>query len=165
MFSLHSALISGVSTGAVPLPGWGNWDCSLRNCPKGDTVTRRNNYGGVLEIQRVLCRKSANENTSDYFLLNLYGVNSARIHTHFRAYEIKRAIEMMPLIGNVSVWFPNFYFDNISTACSWGNNRTEGGFLVQFNTEFGDIPLFKDAMQTSNITISEHQKGTNVSDL
>eukprot|EP01034_Spumella_vulgaris_P022801 gene22801-28963_t len=33
-----SALISGVSTGAIPLPGWGNWDCSLRNCPKGDTA-------------------------------------------------------------------------------------------------------------------------------
>jgi hypothetical protein len=37
-----SALVSGTATGALPLPGWDNWDCSLRNCPKGHTADRRN---------------------------------------------------------------------------------------------------------------------------
>jgi hypothetical protein len=38
----YSALVSGTATGALPLPGWDNWDCSLRNCPKGHTADRRN---------------------------------------------------------------------------------------------------------------------------
>jgi hypothetical protein len=38
----YSALVSGTATEALPLPGWDNWDCSLRNCPKGHTADRRN---------------------------------------------------------------------------------------------------------------------------
>eukprot|EP01036_Dinobryon_divergens_P033000 gene33000-42696_t len=163
-----SALYSGTVATSDPLPGWGNWDCSKRNCPKGDTINRRTYYHTYLyktnnlEIQRVVCdRQRGNLNYSDYFKLQMYGGMSQRIYNHYNAAQIKFAIEYMAVIGNVTVTFPNMVFDNVSTACSSDVNKTTGGFLVQFDTEFGDLPMLQNTMSTLNVTISEFQKGNN----
>jgi hypothetical protein len=77
------------------------------------------------------------------------------------AHEIKAAIEYPSKVGNVTTTFPHYGVNNdsIRTACSPHVNHTNGGFLVQFNTEFGNIPLLS-ARPDTNITITEYQKGT-----
>ncbi len=161
-------IVSGVPTYSRPLPGWGNWDCSKKNCPRGDDTTKRNNGGGELEIQRVTCI-IPNINASRSFRLKLYGHLTEKIYINYNAAQIQAAIEMHPAIGNVSVWFPlaeNNQTNNIYTACSstasWRTGK--GGFLVKFLTEFGDVPLMTeiaDSKSSANITVTEYQKGTN----
>ena len=79
-----ASLISGTSSNSVPLPGWGNWDCSLRNCPKGDTVNRRTYrlnhlyHTNNLEIQRVYCRYSG-ANQTGFFTLQIFGQQTQKI--------------------------------------------------------------------------------------
>lgn len=155
-----SALITGTSTGALPLPGWSNWDCSKRNCPMGHTSDARNGVYAVNEIQRVLCGKSI-YNDDDYFTLSFLDANTLPIYTNYTAYQIKAAIEFCPYIGNVTVIFPNYYYDKVHSACVSHVNHTYGGFLVQFDTEFGDLPLLKSSTK-HNITITEYQAGNSV---
>ena len=64
--------------------------------------------------------------------------------------------------GNVSVFFPNIEIDEVTSACHTNPNETYGGFLVQFDTEFGDLPLLSSST-TLNITISEFRAGNSVS--
>lgn len=158
-------LVSGQSPGSPPLPGWSNWDCSKRNCPKGPN-TQYGNFAAK-EEQRVLCRKYATANISDFFVLQFYGFNTKPIHTYFSTDAIKAAIEFAPTIGNVSIFFPDYVHDNISTACSQHFNHSYGGFLVRFDTEGGDLPLLEvqgsAVVLSNNVTVSEHVKGTSVS--
>jgi len=163
-----SSLVSGAVATSDPLPGWGGWDCSKRNCPKGDTVNRRTQYQTYafktnnLEIQRVQCvRQRGNLNYSDFFQVGFFGETSQRIYNHYTATQIKWALEYMSLIGNVTITFPNENYDNVTTACSSHFNHTHGGFLVQFDTEFGDLPLLSNAHNTFNVTVTEFQKGNN----
>lgn len=74
--------------------------------------------------------------------------------------QIKAAIEYPSKVGNVSITFPNYgiYNDNITTACSSHVNHTNGGFLVLFNTEFGNVGLLT-AAPASHIIITDFQKG------
>ena len=101
----------------MPLPGWSNWDCSLRNCPAGHTANARHGYAAKREVQRVVCDKNQRINGTDYFILSFMGANTARIYDHYSATQIRSAIEYCPYIGNVTVSFPLFEYDNISTAC------------------------------------------------
>ena len=64
--------------------------------------------------------------------------------------------------GNVSIFFPNIGIDGVTSACHTNPNETYGGFLVQFDTEFGDLPLFLSSTSL-NITISEFRAGNSVS--
>lgn len=64
--------------------------------------------------------------------------------------------------GNVSVFFPNIEIDEVTSACHTNPNETYGGFLVQFDTEFGNLPLLSSST-TLNITISEFRAGNSVS--
>lgn len=64
--------------------------------------------------------------------------------------------------GNVTVFFPNFEIDGVTAACHSDANSTYGGFLVQFDTEFGDLPLLVSSV-SSNVTITEFRAGNSVS--
>ena len=77
--------------------------------------------------------------------------------------DIRAAIEWPANIGNVTVSFPNFENDNISTACHTHVNGSAGGFVVRFDTEFGDLPIFETDPEL-NITVTEVLKGNSVSD-
>ena len=152
------SLISGTNAGALPLPGFSNWDCSQRNCPMGTTNNKRYGYASVKEVQRVVCDKNIFENHSDYFVLQFMGSNTARIYPRYTAHQIRQAIEFSPLIGNVSIEFPHYKTDNISTACHTQFNATAGGFTVRFETELGDLPLMRTPTPV-NVTITEVVKG------
>eukprot|EP01038_Epipyxis_sp_PR26KG_P012023 gene12023-16094_t len=78
-----NSMISGTVATSDPLPGWRSWDCSLRNCPKGDDTTRRNGYGGQLEIQKINCVFDATFDQSNYFILSLWGQQTERIYTDY----------------------------------------------------------------------------------
>lgn len=152
-----SGLISGYSAGSPPLLGWGGWDCTWRNCPKGAAAR------GVTpkrEIQQVLCSLHPSLDEAQYFVLEIFGEPSSKIYTNFTAAEIKAALEYPAVVGNLTVWFPQLLSDNISTACDWRVNSTHGGFFVRFDTEFGDLDLYTDRMGVANLTIIEYQKGT-----
>jgi hypothetical protein len=155
----YSQPLSGLVTGSLPIPGYEGYDCSRRSCPKGHD-TRFSESLASLEIQRVVCSADS-ENTSFSFRLSLYGENSPPVYSYYGSLQIKSAIESMSSVGNISVWFPNEGLDSISTACSLTMNLTHGGFLIQFETEFGNLPLL-DA-NVPLVTITELQEGTNVS--
>jgi hypothetical protein len=88
---------------------------------------------------------------------------SLPINDDANADEIKTAIEYAPSIGNVTIFFPNYDYDNIATACNTTVNQTAGGFLVRFDTENGDLDLMTAVVNKNAITISEYQSGINVS--
>lgn len=169
-----SSLISGKVATSVPLPGWGNYDCSLRNCPKGDTVNKRTHLasnGDIvntnnLEIQRVVCTLDM-VNTTGFFYLDIFGERSQRIYTRYTSKQIARAIDSNKNMGNVTVFFLNY--DLVKTACNASSNSTHGGFYVQFDTEFGDVPMMTayvpwdhapfDTYTSGNVTVEEYKKG------
>ena len=157
-----SALVGGTDTGALPLPGWDNWDCSLRNCPKGHTSNVRYGLTANKEIQRVACSKSNDANVSDYMIFEFMGKLTGRVYTNDTRYAIKAAIEEHPYIGNVTVSFPLYDDDNVRTACWTNVNETHGGFSVQFDTEFGDLPLL-NSLYDLNVLVEEVQAGESVS--
>ena len=107
--------------------------------------------------------KSTLSNVSDFFRLTLFGQRSLPIYTNYHAAQIKAAIEYPALIGNVSVWFPNYASDNISTACSTSVNQSHGGFFLRFETNLGDIPLMGYWTNGHDISVKESTKGVNVS--
>jgi len=161
-FRSSSALISGRSAGALPLAGWGNWNCTLRNCPKGHTSDRRHGLYAAKEVQRVLCGLSQRVDVSDSITLSYMGINTLPIFVNYSSYQIRAAIEYHPYIGNVTVAFPNYAVDGISTACHSHANESYGGFTVKFETEFGDLPLLQSSTAV-NVTVTEVQKGNSVS--
>lgn len=150
------AMISGRPAESPNLYGWRGWDCSERNCPTGDTITSPSS-GPVDEIQRVIC----NGTSGDSFSLSLFGLTSLIIDDAASATEIKEAIEYTAAIGNVSVTFPNEEVDAIITACDPAVNVTDGGFLVRFTTEFGDLDMMTPS-DTSIVVVEEYRKGTKV---
>lgn len=158
---MFSGLVSGFPATSPPLPGWGGFDCNSRNCPKGhntdsDEASRR-------EIQRVVCDREGNSST--YFVLRLPFGDELSLPIYYTdgADEIKSAIEYAAGVGNVSVWFPLADTDYITTACNSSMNVTNGGFMVSFDTEYGDLDLMEIVMTTENITVSEYQSGYSVS--
>jgi hypothetical protein len=153
--------VSGLVTGSLPIPGYEGYDCSRRSCPRGHDISSSKSPAG-LETQRVVCSTDF-ENTSFTFRLSLFGESSSPIYSYYRAFQIKSAIESMSSVGNISVWFPNEGLDSISTACSLSMNLTHGGFLVQFKTEFGDLPLMDVIPNIPLVSVTELQAGKNVS--
>ena len=127
-----------MSSGTLPLPGWTGYDCSLRNCPLGDNVDARHRGGGLMEVQRITCTASS---SSTVFSLRYRGFSTDKILGNMTATAIKRAIEVSKAVGNVTVTFPSGA-PTASTACS-PSNGPDDGFLVEFDTEFGDLPLFQ----------------------
>jgi len=125
------------------LPGWTGYDCSLRNCPLGDNVDARHQGGGVMEVQRIACTAPP---SSTVFSLKYKGFSTDKIFGNMTVTAIKRAIEFSKAVGNVTVTFPSGA-PTPSTACSLSFNGNPddplNGFLVEFDTEFGDVPLLK----------------------
>lgn len=156
-----STPVSGMIPGAMPIPGWESWDCSKRSCSRGHDS--RNGIS-LPEIQRVLCRDNRFTNKTFSFQLSLFGEITPHIYSTYSSFQIKSAIEAISSIGNVSVWFPNYFIDNLAAACNDSfSNATHSGFLVRFDTEFGDLPLMKVVTNIDHVTVSEFQNGVNVS--
>ena len=80
--SCASGYISGYYSAGDPLPGFGGFDCSARNCPKGDDVSPRNNYGGDFEVQRVKCIGPPHQSK---FTLTIYNQTSNVIYGYYNA--------------------------------------------------------------------------------
>ena len=78
-------------------------------------------------------------NTTGFFYLDIFGERSQRIYTRYTSKQIARAIDSNKNMGNVTVFFLNY--DLVKTACNASSNSTHGGFYVQFDTEFGDVPM------------------------
>jgi len=102
-----SGLITGYSPGALPIPGWSNWDCSKRNCPMGHTSDARrlvscrciatassillqlfkwwlSGYKAVKEIQRIVCGLSV-YNDEQSFTLSFMDHQTSPIYTNYSA--------------------------------------------------------------------------------
>ena len=178
-------MISGYMATSPNLSGYRGPTCSLKNCPVGDTTTRRNNLGGILinlimthflcvrcysdhlfltttligviEKQRVVCPMTKTES----FALSFRGQITKPIYGDFSAFEIKNALEELSTLGNISITFPYAYHDNIGKACSPSVHFDNGGFLVSFLTDFGEVPIL--SADKSSVEITRLQKGTKVS--
>lgn len=102
--------------------GFEGYDCSLRQCPRGDDPMTTNQMN---EIQLIYCRA-----TSGYFVLYLDGKMSERIPFSASGSAIQAALQ--PIAGAVIVTFPN----GGSTAC------TSNGAIVsvEFRDRYGDVP-------------------------
>lgn len=156
-----SAMVSGISAGGKPQPGWTGYDCSQRRCPAGDNVNERHTLTEhKLEVQRIVCTAAAA--SIDTFYLTLYGQISGAIYASYTASQIKDAIEKMKSVGNVTISFPHSYDDAIVTACSVAHDTSDGGFLVQFDTELGDVPLVTASSSAilSSVAVAEYVKGS-----
>jgi len=149
------ANVSGYEATGRSLPGYSGYDCSLMNCPKGDNVRQRNNYGGKYEIQLVRC--IANYNSNEYFTLTFINETSERIYSYYNLSRIQLAIESMKNVDSVTVYFANTSIYSF-TACSSSFTYSTGGFYVQFNTELGDLPLMTSS--NSSVIVTEYSKGT-----
>jgi hypothetical protein len=117
---------------------------------------------GYKEIQRVMCSKSNSTNTSDYMVFEFLGALTDRVYVNYGQAQIKAAIEANPYIGNVSVYFPNYSNDSVTSACWPAVDADWGGFTVQFDTEFGDLPML-DSLYDTDVVVKEMKKGQNVS--
>lgn len=154
-----SLSLSGSDSGSQPLAGWSGWDCSRRNCPIGRSPLF--SPAPNLEIQRVICSE---EDSAFFFQLSIFGETSEPIFGHFRSAEIRKVLEGMLSIGNVSIIFPNESVDGISTACNSSVNITFGGFLIEFKTELGDLPLAEVVgdEKSASVTISKFRSGEKI---
>jgi hypothetical protein len=157
-------VISGIPTGSMPIPGWSGYDCSLRNCPKGDNVAAHPdigqpaNYGGKVSKQRVVCTGGG----AHEFELTIFGERTAVVLGADTAALIKSKIEFLPSVGNVTVTFPRSGTDNIVTACDGSVNANDGGFIVSF---VSDIKGSIDSSNGGLETITTVQSNTKVKNL
>lgn len=165
-----SALISGISVGKTPMPGWFGYDCSQRSCPYGDNTDRRHSFQGAKqEIQRVLCIGTS----SASFQLTLWGFPSKTITGGMSAKEIKDAIEWIRPVVNVSVLFSANLTDDDwgggfglgGKACTnlAGIDTSSAGFYVYFDQLTGPIPKFGViANGATPVSVYEEQKGSSL---
>ena len=107
-------MIGGYEALGVPLQGFSGFDCSVRNCPKGDNINnmltgQKNN---AFEVQKVVCYGSGYRRESA-FALHIFNQTSDIIYGNYNAAQIKAAIESIKSIGTVSVIFntTDKYFD------------------------------------------------------
>lgn len=108
-----------------------------------------------------------NSNSGDFFYLKYLNLQSDKIYSYYHKNEIELAISSIDHLGNITVIFPNKDYDSIVTACDASVDLNDGGFLVQFDTELGDLPLLQiilpEYLQSNDISILEYQNGYNVS--
>jgi len=141
-------------TGGRPLPGWTGYSCHQRLCPRGDSHMTENSLRGdavEMEQQRIMCTL-----TSGSYTLTFFGQTTPSIAFGSDAATIKRTIESINTVGNVTITM-----EHVSgTACNAAH--TAGiGVVVQFDTEGGDLPLTVVTSSTgSGVTIEAEQEGT-----
>jgi len=156
-----NSVISGVVSTATPLPGYKGYDCSRRNCPAGDPTTERYALGGLYEEQRIICPfEEAGEPTE--FTLALFGQHSGVINKNDNAIAIRKALEQMSVVKNVTVFFPNAAYDHIGRACAHEVSYGDGGFVVGFITTMGDLPMLTTSHH--DVEVVEYRKGTSRSE-
>lgn len=151
-------MVSGFPAMTRNLMGYRGYDCSEKNCPVGNLVVSTSNSedSGELEVQRVVCTLSSS--SSDSFTLKVFGaLTTGNITGDMSASQIESTIEYLASVGNVTVSFPNSASDSITTACD-PSHSSSGGFLVQFDTELGDLPLMTSA--SGGVTVSEAVQGS-----
>ncbi len=147
------ALISGIPATSTPLPGYSGYDCGQRNCPTGPDTSERYNLGGQVEYQRVICPLE-----SGSFRLELFGFLSDSIPFNANGIQIRKAIEVSPAIRNITILFPNSPWDHIGRACDPSVSYGNGGFIVMFKSNIGDLPMM--TADHPRVEVEEYLKGT-----
>ena len=105
----------------------------------------------VKEIQRVKCTL-----TSGSYTLTLFGQTTPAIAYNANAATIKRTVEFVNVIGNVTVTIEH----SSATACNPAQT-TGVGVLIQFDTEGGNLALATVTSSTgSGVSIEAQQDGT-----
>ena len=142
------------AVGKRPLPGWTGYACHQRLCPRGDSRMTENSLRTsmvVKEIQRVKCTL-----TSGSYTLTLFGQTTPAIAYNANAATIKRTVEFVNVIGNVTVTIEH----SSATACNPAQT-TGVGVLIQFDTEGGNLALATVTSSTgSGVSIEAQQDGT-----
>ena len=152
------SMVSGFQVESPNLPGYRGYTCAYKNCPVGDTTTRRNNLGGKIEVQKVHCPLEQWE----YFHLKFKGQITDKIYGHYNLSLIKDTIEELSTVGNISVSFHNVSIaDHLGGACNSSSMHSSAGFLVHFEHDYGDLPLME--ADVPSVSIEEYQKGTRLS--
>lgn len=139
--------------------GYTGYDCSLRECPRGDDPMTEN---GLPEAQEIICSA-----TTGTFTLSFRGAETASIAFTASEMTIKAELEKLPTIGTVSVFFTDkrdavsdsdkALKDKVCTAT--GTNRA----VVTFMTEFGDLPALSAKVSTPTSVITFGRDGAGLS--
>jgi hypothetical protein len=108
-------------------PGFFGYDCSLRECPRGDDP---NTLNDAIEVQLIQCIANGG-----IFQLSFRDEITGDIAFNANDASIKAALEALETIGTVQVTLFNGM-----TACSTTGNTL---IAVEFSTELGDLPSLK----------------------
>jgi len=140
-------------------PGYTSYDCSLRECPRGDDPMTE---GGTPEAQEVICAA-----TTGSFTLSFRGAETAEMPFTASEVVIKTELEKLPTIGTVDVFFTDkrdavsdsdkALKDKVCTAT--GTNKA----VVTFVTDFGDLPSMTAKASTPTSIITFGLDGTGLS--
>ena len=111
--------------------GYSGYDCSLRECPRGDdplTATDQEALDNVNEVQLFIC-----DLTTGTFTLTFNGITTAHISVNALAADVQDALNSISSIRSVSVSFSEV----ANTVCEAGMNQVVS---VEFLYDFGNLP-------------------------
>jgi hypothetical protein len=160
--------------------GWTGFDCSLRECPRGDSPTvhgmaktqrgaidypattgartdldghvRGDQFGfGNFEAQKLLCTHSAGD-SSFSFTLTFFGKKTPSIYGTWAIWQLRDAIESLGSVGRVRV---SWGVTSARTICAASHT---GGIIIEFLTELGDLPLM--VSDSADAVVTEYTKGS-----
>jgi hypothetical protein len=144
--------------GCVCDDGWTGYDCSERECPRGDDPLTT---GGADEVQTFKCVCSSGC-SSGTFRFTFRGAVSTALAVTATLADLETALEAMSTIDIVTLsWSVAGGTGNAATAalCHASDNRTAA---ITFNSESGDLPLLLATDDSNDIalTMAEGTKGT-----
>mmetsp|Transcript_31518 Transcript_31518/g.62938 ORF Transcript_31518/g.62938 Transcript_31518/m.62938 type:complete len:863 (+) Transcript_31518:83-2671(+) len=131
-------------------PGAG-YDCSKVGCPTGDDVFTH----GVNEVHEVRCNADGGA-----FKMFWRGDISPDILWDYRLEDIRAVFESMLSVGKVDIKFG--LKNNNTFACGKANHS----FFVEYQTEYGDLPLLKPIVKNRDNTyrLFKHGSGAGAQD-
>lgn len=108
--------------------GWHGYDCSLRDCPRGDDPKTT---GDVVEVQLIKCTA-----TSGTFTLSFRQDFTSSLSYDITAANLQAALDLLDTLNGVAVT----YSSSTDQLCdSTGDNVA----TIQFNQDYGDLPNLK----------------------
>ena len=136
--------------------------CANARCPRGDNPETRNDWN---EVQSLVCQANMGS-----FTLTFRENTTEPIHYNSTASDLETSLQALPTIRrvNITVLSSGWSGKSPQRVCSASGNTT---LYVEFQTEFGDLPLLRIANNKlglrnstatipGTVSISEYQKGT-----